>query len=95
MIEPALFLCVHLALTVDRVENDWAVIEWWGSTETADLSLDHFPNRPKEGSLWLAHMRPDQDGQTFPLPSSGPRNRPYQLRLSRLTNNPTQFREHL
>ena len=93
MIETGLFLCVHLALTVDRVETEWAVIEWSGSTDTADISLEHFPDEPSEGSVWLAHLKPAADGETFSLPKNGPKDRPYQLRLSRLTNNPTQFPE--
>lgn len=93
MTETGLFLCVHLALTVDRVETAWAVVEWWGSTDTADISLEHFPDDPSEGSLWLAHMRPTENGQTFSLPANGPKDRPYQLRLSRLIHNPTQFQE--
>ena len=88
MTETGLFLCVHLALTVDRIETGWAVIEWWGSTDTTDISLEHFPDEPPEGSLWLAHLRPTDNGQSFALPANGPKNRPYQLRLSRLTTNP-------
>lgn len=94
MTEAGLFLCVHLALTVDRVETQWAVIEWWGSTNTADISLEHFPDEPREGSVWLAHLQPATNGETFSLPKNGPKDRPYQLRLSRLTHNPTELQEH-
>jgi hypothetical protein len=79
---------------VDRVETQWAVIEWWGSTNTADISLEHFPDEPSEGSVWLAHLQPALNGETFSLPTNGPKDRLYQLRLSRLTNNPTELQEH-
>ncbi len=64
MNKAVLLSCLHLVFIVDRVEPPWAIVEWWGTTSTSDVSTALFPARPEEGDLWVIHLsdRGDPDG---------------------------------
>ena len=46
-------LCSHLWLTVDRIESDYAVVEWRDTADITDVSLSLFDPLPREGELWI------------------------------------------
>ena len=48
--------CLHFAFTIDRIEGDWAVIEWWGTTTITEVALSRFPDQPREGERWVVHL---------------------------------------
>jgi hypothetical protein len=66
----SLLLCLHLAFTVDRVEQRFAVVEWLGSVLTTDVSTSLFPAPPSEGDRWMIHLVPSSDGETVIDPSA-------------------------
>lgn len=97
-----LLLCVHMAFTIDRVEETFAIVEWMGTTEMSDLDAGLFPQPPKEGERWLIHLKPSihHDAKAQKLNSRqgdhivgfslSPSNlKPYQIRMTRITNQPT------
>jgi hypothetical protein len=65
-----LLLCLHMAFTVDRVEQRFAVVEWLGTVLTTDVSASLFPTPPTEGERWIIHLVPSPDGETAIAPSS-------------------------
>jgi hypothetical protein len=46
-------LCSHLWLAVDRIEGDYAVVEWRATAEITDISLSLFQPTPRDGELWV------------------------------------------
>ena len=97
-----LLLCVHMAFTIDRIEETFAIVEWMGTTEMSDIDAGLFPQPPKEGERWLIHLKPSihQDAKTPETSASqgdhnvgfslSPANlKPYQIRMTRITNQPT------
>ncbi|NOY26831.1 MAG: DUF3006 domain-containing protein [Oligoflexia bacterium] len=50
-------LAVALHLTIDRIEGDWAVVEWPDGT-FSDLPLALFPTGTREGQSLVLRVRP-------------------------------------
>ena len=102
MILHGLLLCVHMAFTIDRIEDTSAIVEWMGTTETSDIASDLFPYTPKEGERWLIHLKPaiqhhaqgpaltpEQSANDVELSVSLPNLKPYPIRMTRITNQET------
>jgi len=45
-------MCGQLAFTIDRVEGNFTVVEWFQSEALTDVSSQLFPSHPKEGEAW-------------------------------------------
>lgn len=65
----ALLLGLRLSGTVDRIEGDFAVVEW-AEGELSDVPLSLLPHRVDEGDLIVLRLRPQSGGAlslgTFP-----------------------------
>ena len=57
-----ILICGQLAFTIDRVEGDFTVVEWFESEEVTDVSSQLFPSQPKEGEAWDVQIRQCHQG---------------------------------
>ena len=54
-----------LIFTIDRIEADWAVVEWRGSTCTSEIEVSLFETQPHEGEQWAVELRDKSSGTAF------------------------------
>ena len=45
-----------LVFTIDRLEGNWAVVEWRETATTTDIERSLFPTDPKEGERWIVRL---------------------------------------
>jgi hypothetical protein len=57
-----LWLGIKLCMTVDRIEGDYAVVEW-SSGETTAVSRHLFPSSLYEGQSLTLHLRKKEGGE--------------------------------
>ena len=56
-----LLLFLQLSGTVDRIEGNWAIVEWTDGSFT-DVPLTIFPRLPREGDSFSIRLKPSHSG---------------------------------
>ena len=67
-----LLLFLQLSGTVDRIEDDWVIVEWKDGS-FSDIPVSVFPRVPREGERFSIRLKPAHSGPGLALPGQPPR----------------------
>ena len=67
----SLLLLIRLTGTIDRIEDEWAVIEW-SNGSFSDVPTQVFPRDPFEGEKFQVRVRQARSGGSLGLPGRPP-----------------------